>query len=124
MGEIRSATSGLSKDIRDKAEAAITGLARVALERKPLDSYRNPVNNLSKLPPSIRKVMADHAGRKAVSATSGEKFGDIQKDAVEYLKRLGVTQASAEDFAFRRLRSGMRSSKSSRKQANRIRNRL
>ena len=124
MGEIRSTARGLSKGIRVEAEAAITGLARTALERKSLDSYKNPVNNLDKLSPAIRKVVAEHVGKKAVSATSGEKFGDTQKDAVEYLKRLGVTQASAEDFAFKRLRSGMRSSKSSRKQANRIRNRL
>jgi|GEM_PF-5561110 len=126
MGNIRSATKGLSKSDKIKAEAAIAGLARVVLKRKPLDSYQNPVNNLDKLPAAIRKAVADHVGAKAVSATSGEKFGDIQEDAAEYLKRLEVKQVVAENLAFDRLRFGstMRSSKSSRNQANRIRHRL
>lgn len=124
MGKIRSAARELSRGDRVKAEAALAGLARLALERKPLDSYRNPVNNLDNLPASIRKVVAEHIGMKAVSATSGKDFGDTQRDASEYLEKLGVKQIDAEKFAFKRLRSGMRSVKSSRKQANRIRGRL
>lgn len=101
MTDMRSATRGLSDADKTKADLAMTGLARTVLGRAPLQRYRNPLADLSTVPDGVREVVEKHIAQKAATASGKSDEAD---NAAQYLRDMGVSEDTARELAYDRLR--------------------
>ena len=111
MTDMRNAADKLPESDRELVNNTITGLARAAMEKEPLDRYRSPFNNLDSLPGPIRKVVYKHIAQKAATACRKDPQDNSVKNAVQYLKKMGITTKIAMAAMNKRLSSqGVKSS--------------
>jgi len=115
MTDIRKAGRDLPQEQRDKVDDWLTGISRAVLDRPQLDSYPNPLADPSKLPSPIRKVVQEHIGRKANTATQRATTPKSMYEAnaaIRYLFSVGVTQNAAGVALYQHLiKHGMKSGK-------------
>ena len=105
MSELRKAARDMSADDKRKNERALTGLARAALDKPPLERYQNPLADPSVVTGAVRAAVVKHIAQKTITASSGRPGNDRADDASVYLNEMGVDQAIASELAYVRLRT-------------------
>lgn len=133
MSGLRKFGKEVGTDAERKIDLAITGLARAALDRSPLERYPNPLMEPGFLPPEAQKIVADHLGVKGSTASTPlrGREGRLKVESIEradqsvhYLKDMGVTPTSAGAALYMRLRDQGVSQETARKRVRRLRLRL
>jgi len=101
-----------SAEERRVTDLALTGLARKALDREPLERYPNPLADPSGLPEVVAKVVRDHIGMKASTASRNirgprgwinPKTKETVESARQYLRDMDVPANEAAKAAFTRM---------------------
>lgn len=129
MAGMRKAARSLSEEEKEVTSMAIAGLARQALDRKPLDSYPSPFLTTEGLPSAVRKVVDTHIGQKASVVSRNvrgitPKSVRIIESARVYLRDMGATDNVAQRTLYKRLRLQGLSVSAAKKRSSRLIDRL